>query len=65
MAHTIMACLHVALAENGQAHVALNGVLPSMHVMGLVDELDSLINRLNDPSDRFDEPVESHYMRAM
>lgn len=65
MAHTIMASLQVALTENGQAHIALNGVLPSIHVVGLVQELDSLISRLNDPSERFDEPVESHYMHAM
>lgn len=65
MAHTLMACLQVFLTENEQAHVVLNGVIPSIHVMGLVEELDSLVCRLNDPSERFDEPVESRYMHAM
>lgn len=64
MSHTPMACLHVVLTDLGDAQVALHGIIRAEHVAGVVGELDSLIRRLNDPSDLFDEVVESHYLSA-
>lgn len=62
MSNTVMASLIISVGNDGRAHVALNGVIPSERVMNVVDELDRLVGRLLDPADSFDEVVGMHYL---
>lgn len=62
VSNTVMATLIISIENDGRAHIALNGVIPSGRVMDVVDELDGLIDRLLDPADGFDEVVGTHYL---
>lgn len=57
---SVVASLLVVVQPDTDVLARLNGRIPSGDVWGVVAVLDDLMRRLEDPSDRFEEAVDSY-----